>query len=245
MDELAFHRALFRPGTIIDVGAHDGALALPLATLPGAQILAFEPLPPAFARLEAAVRAAHANTIPPHITLRPEALGTTNGRITLDVPVVGGIPQEQWASIAKDYAAIAAADPLVEQILHFDVPIIPLDSLNLANVTAIKLDAEGAEEEVLRGAETTLRRCMPILSVEIEERHRTNSTQTVPTFLASLGYRCLYALDGAWHDIATFTPATMQRASPSPARFEASNPYVFIFFFIPPERLAELPSLAK
>ena len=50
MDELAFHRALFRAGTIVDVGAHDGALTLPLAALPGARVLAFEPLPPAFAQ---------------------------------------------------------------------------------------------------------------------------------------------------------------------------------------------------
>ena len=57
MDELAFHRALFRPGTIVDAGAHDGGLSLPLAALPGARVLAFEPLPQAFARLQAAMDA--------------------------------------------------------------------------------------------------------------------------------------------------------------------------------------------
>ena len=159
MDELAFHRALFRRGTIVDVGAHEGALTLPLAALPGARVLAFEPLPPAFSRLEAAVRAAHGGAVPRHIELRREALGTGPGRLSLEVPVVGGVAQERWASVAKDYAGIAADDPRVERILRWDVDVVALDSLKLGDVTAMKVDAEGAEEEVLRGAEATLRRC--------------------------------------------------------------------------------------
>ena len=49
MDEIAFHRAMHRPGTLVDVGAHDGMLTLPFARLPDSRVLAFEPLPPAFA----------------------------------------------------------------------------------------------------------------------------------------------------------------------------------------------------
>jgi hypothetical protein len=52
----------------------------------------------------------------------------------------------------------------------------------------VKLDAEGAEYEVLRGARETLARCRPVLSVEIEERHRPGSTYAVPAFLDGLGY---------------------------------------------------------
>jgi len=239
MDELDFHRALHRPGLIVDVGAHDGALTLPLAALPGARVVAFEPLPPAFARLEAAVRAAHGGIVPPHIALRTEALGVGAGRLSLDVPVVGGVAQEQWASVAKDYAGIAAADPRVERILHYDVPVLALDSLGLAEVTAMKVDAEGAEEEVLRGAEDTLRRWMPVLSVEIEERHRVGSTRAVPAFLAGLGYRGFYWLDG-WQPVEGFDAEEMQRALPSPASFEASEPYVFIFYFVAGARVQEL-----
>ena len=63
MDEPKFHRALFRPGTLIDVGAHSGSLTLALADLPWTRILAFEPLPSAFARLRQAVLA-HWGRIP-------------------------------------------------------------------------------------------------------------------------------------------------------------------------------------
>ena len=237
MDELAFHRALFRAGTIVDVGAHDGALTLPLAALRGARVLAFEPLPPAFARLEAAVRAAGREG---QVTLRREALGVGPGRLSLEVPVVGGVAQEQWASVAKDYAGIAAGDPRVERILRWDVEVMALDSLGLVDVTAMKVDAEGAEEEVLRGAEATLRRCMPVLTVEIEERHRVGSTRDVPRFLAGLGYRGFFSLDGIWRAVEEFDASVMQVASPSPASFEASDPSVFVFGFVPAGREEEL-----
>ena len=60
MNEENFHRLLHRPGTLVDIGAHDGLLTIPLARLPGSRVLAFEPLPTAFARLKAALRAAGA-----------------------------------------------------------------------------------------------------------------------------------------------------------------------------------------
>jgi len=59
MDEITFHSRLHRPGTILDVGAHDGLLTLPFSQLPNSRVLAFEPLPCAFARLIAALTEAH------------------------------------------------------------------------------------------------------------------------------------------------------------------------------------------
>ncbi len=244
MDELDFHRALARPGTIIDIGAHDGALTLALAALPDMRVLAFEPLPPARLRLEERLRARFGQ-IPGHVEARAEALGVAAGEIVLEVPVVAGVPQEQWASVVKDYETLRAADPRIERVLRYAVPVIPLDALDLADVTAIKLDAEGAEEEVLRGAAETLRRCRPVLSVEIEERHRPGSLRAVPGLLAGLGYLGFYEFYGAWRDIAGFDPAVMQRGSPSPAVFEVSDPYVFCFYFVPPERRDDLAQLGR
>jgi FkbM family methyltransferase len=244
VDELDFHRALFRPGHIIDIGAHDGALTLPLAALPGARVVAFEPLPAAFARLRAALLRRYGR-IPVHVELHQSALGERSGEITLEVPVVGGVAQEQWASVAKDYAAMHASDPRIEAVRCFRVPLMRLDDLALPDVTAIKLDAEGAEAEVIRGAAATLGRCRPVLSIEIEERHRPGSTGAVPALLAGLGYQGFYEFWGEWRRIEGFDPRRMQRASPSPASFEVSDPYVFVFYFIPPERREELRKLAR
>ena len=116
MQEIDFHRAMARPGTIIDAGAHDGRLTLPLALLPGTHVIAFEPLPSAFRRLSDAVR-----TAPGRITVRPEALSDRTGTVTIEVPRVGGEAQEEWASIAKDYEAIRRDDPRVEAVDSFAV----------------------------------------------------------------------------------------------------------------------------
>lgn len=234
MDEITFHTRLHRPGTILDVGAHDGLLTLPLARLPGARVIAFEPLPAAFARLRAAVIAGHGG-LPGHIELRPQALGAAPGRLTLSVPVLDGVVQEQWASLAKDYAAFDS----VEAETH-EVPVVTIDSLALSDLRHVKVDAEGYEEEVLQGARETLTRCRPVLSLEVEERHRPGATRDVPALLAALGYEVRFWLEGAMRPVAGFDAATMQRASPDPAVFAASDPYVFTFYAWPAERAAEV-----
>jgi FkbM family methyltransferase len=233
MEELDFFRALHRPGTILDIGAHDGLLTHPFAALPGARVVAFEPLPSAMARLRASFGAA----VPAHVELRAEALGAAEGEAVLTLPVLDGVPAEQWASLAKTYAEHASVTTQSHR-----VRVITLDSLALPDVTALKLDAEGAEEEVLAGAGATLTRCRPVLSVEIEERHRAGSTQAVPAQLGALGYGGWFWLDGALRGFEGFDAATMQVASPDPAVFAASDPYVFSFFFLPREREGEMLS---
>ena len=125
---------------------------------------------------------------------------------------------------------MGAADPRIDAVRRYSVPVIALNSLGLTDVSAMKVDAEGAEEEVLRGAITTLRRCRPVLSVEIKERHRPGSLRRVPELLNKLGYAGFY-VQGKWRSIDGFHPALLQRASPSPASFDVSDPYIFCFYF--------------
>ena len=231
MDETTFHTLLHRPGTLVDVGAHDGLITIPLARLPASRVLAFEPLPPAHARLRAALAAAFGG-MPAHVACHAAALGDHAGEITLAMPVLDGVAQEQWASTAKDYAAHLSARVSVER---FAVPLMRLDDFAIADLTAMKVDAEGAEYEILRGARETLLRCRPVLTLEVEERHREGSTWAVPAFLDALGYDVLFELKGAWFPVAALDRATMQRASPDPSVFEASDPYVFVFYALPRE----------
>jgi hypothetical protein len=123
---------------------------------------------------------------------------------------------------------------------RFTVPLRRLDDFALGDVTAIKLDAEGAEYEILRGARDTLLRCRPVLTLEVEERHRVGSTYAVPAFLDALGYDVFFELSGEWHPMAALDRATMQRASADPSVFEASDPYVFVFYALPREDSAAM-----
>lgn len=234
MDETTFHTLLHRPGTLVDVGAHDGLITIPLARLPASRVIAFEPLPPAFARLRAALGQAFGG-MPAHVDCHAAALGDRAGEVALAMPVLDGVAQEQWASTAKDYAAHLSARVSVQR---FTVPLRRLDDLAIPDLTAIKIDAEGAEYEILRGARETLLRCRPVLTLEVEERHREGSTWAVPAFLDALGYDVLFELRGEWFPIAALDRATMQCASPDPSVFEASDPYVFVFYALPREEAA-------
>lgn len=220
----------------MDAGAHDGLLTLPLARLPGAQVVAFEPLPVVHARLVAAC-AGLAN-----VECRAEALGeVSGGTLALSVPVLDGVEQSQWASTAKDYAPFAS--PRVSVVRHA-VPVVALDDLALPDLTAIKLDVEGGEYESLRGARATLVRCRPVLTLELEERHREGCTWAVPAYLDALGYIVAFALGGRWRAMGELDRATMARASPDPSVFGgASDPYVFNFYAWPEERDAEARAL--
>jgi hypothetical protein len=137
--------------------------------------------------------------------------------------------------LQKDFFALQADHPEIVGVEEAAVEVTTLDSLGLTGVTAIKLDAEGAEYEVLRGARSLLARMRPILSIEVEERHRAGCTYAVPAFLDALEYVCVFELDGYLVPFSQFQRSTMQRGSPSPASHDYSSPYVSCFYFLPLE----------
>ena len=76
------------------------------------------------------------------------------------------------------------------------VEIITLDSLNLENVSFIKIDVEGHEPNVINGSLATIQRCKPVMIVEIlggvtletashEQLEYINNTKLL---ISSLGY---------------------------------------------------------
>lgn len=69
------------------------------------------------------------------------------------------------------------------------IPMVSLDSLNLARVDFIKLDIEGMEIEALRGAQSVLGAHHPILLVEIIKSDRVGIEQ----FLTQRDYRIFSA----------------------------------------------------
>lgn len=171
--ELAVARSLERllpdDGVFVDVGSNWGYFPLLVASRERFKgtILAFEPVPSTYADLADLVAQAG---LGPWIETRQAAVGETDGEVTMSVPRHSGL-----AKIDTGGAGTR-------------VPLVRLDSLGLERVDVIKIDVEGHELAVLKGAEQTLRRLGPALVFETGVGDP--GVDRLPLeFLEGLGYR--------------------------------------------------------
>ncbi len=169
-------RQIVKPGqVIVEAGAHIGAHTIPLSRWVGSggRVLAFEPQRIVFQTLCANV-ALNGRT---NVACQPRALGQRPG--TLRVPPVDYTQAINTGGIAL---CEGAQGELVE--------VVTIDSLELSACHLIKVDVEGMELEVLRGAEATLARHRPLLYVEND---RAEKSAALIAYLLGAGY-ALY-----WH----------------------------------------------
>ena len=147
---------------LVDVGARWGAHQQWKALIRRAKVLCFEPDQEEATRLTAQDE--------PNVTYLPIALGATDGSVaTLHVtsqPACSSLyaPVE---ALYRDYPALAEIRPT----RTIELPLRSLDAVlheyAIENVDAIKLDTQGSELDILRGATTALRTCS-MIDIEVE-----------------------------------------------------------------------------
>lgn len=149
--------------TIFDVGAHDGGYSRKLrACFPNAAVHAFEPHPTAFARLQAG--ASECGYIAHNLACSDAA-----GSLTLyDYPAEKG-GSEHASLYPEVLSEIHAADAVT-----WNVRAVTLDAFvkenAIARIDFLKIDTEGNELKVLRGAQKTISRgAIPIIQFEFNE----------------------------------------------------------------------------
>ncbi len=215
----------------IDVGAAVGEYSWLLARKARA-VYSFEPYPPHYRVLTALRRA--------HLTVEPLALGDRPGQAQLRVPILDHRAASRRATLAPSNVLKDADDTQIT-----DVPVTTLDTYlearnALGNVDFIKIDVEGYESAVLRGATKTLDLSRPAVLIEIEIRHNPDYAE-IFHLLRQWGYRAYCTIDGR-----RFTPvepgvlASLQR----PGNFGRSGRtrrhgsqaafYINNFLFLPP-----------
>ena len=148
-----------RPGmTVIDVGANFGYYTLLFGALVGAtgRVYAIEPNPAVVEKLR---RSIALNGLATRTTILEAAAGAADGEATLYVPY--GEPKN--STIVANAAGVAPASGTIHKVHQ-----IKLDRLGATNarVDLVKIDAEGAEQDILAGMEGILRRDKPCLVVE-------------------------------------------------------------------------------
>jgi FkbM family methyltransferase len=154
-EEYAAFKAAVRPGdTVIDVGANLGAYTVLFARWAGprGRVIAFEPAPDSRAGLE---RQLSLNDPPAEVIVRPEALTTSSGMRSFHADGMQG-----------DNRLLPDAGPGGIQ-----VSTTSLDEFCARQgiePDLIKIDVEGAELDVLRGARRTIARRGPALALFVE-----------------------------------------------------------------------------
>jgi FkbM family methyltransferase len=176
---------LVKPGmTVVEIGANIGAHSVPLARacFPG-PLYVFEPQQRVFQILCANLAL---NGIE-NAFAYPEASSDEAG--VLMVPPLDYSADFNFGGVSVERPNAAAAG--------LKVRATPLDSLDLAACHVLKIDVEGFEAQVLRGAAGTIGRFRPVLYVEND---RVAHQQEVISLIAGMGYR-LY-----WHAPPLFRP---------------------------------------
>lgn len=155
----------------VDVGANTGLYTHALLRL-GARVASIEANPNCGRILSALYGE--------RITLFPIAVSNQTGTAQLRFP---SRSKESGLSTIEPVDSLGGTETL-----ETEVPVRRIDDLCLSNVGFMKIDVEGHELSVLKGAKALLIRDRPTLLIEAEDRHRPGAVASVRDFLYSLGY---------------------------------------------------------
>jgi FkbM family methyltransferase len=153
-----------KPGMVAyDIGANVGFLSILMARLvgPTGQIVCFEPMPQ---NAQAIRHNVELNDFK-HVVVREEAVGDHEGQVSLMVDHFSSNHRLELTGkkIARQEGTITV------QLRNLDSPARVAPELRPPNL--IKMDAEGVEVMILRGAKELLARARPVMLIEL---HGTN-----------------------------------------------------------------------
>lgn len=193
--ELAIALAKQKEGTIVDIGANIGTFTIPLAhSFLLRDVFAFEPQRNIFHHLSANI---FINNLTNVISCRMAVGQTFNNETKIEVPLfdfnenyTGSVTLDKYTAIKRSKIA-GIAEPSLRSKQHDLVDLVNLDEIELSEISLIKIDVEGMELSVLRSAERTIRRDLPIIFFEtwdIPDFHDANCK--IIDWLSVLGYVC-------------------------------------------------------
>lgn len=165
---LEYIRSLGRTGQYVDVGAHLGTHTVWFAALcPSTHVHSFEPV----SRYAAVLRRnLVANALTGQVTVHPMGLGAEPGQAA------------NYMSVEHQIGFVAGARDGVTETF----PVQRLDDVVDGPVALIKLDVEGMEAAVLRGATRILAQHQPVIFAEAQS---AAAARELARQLAPFGYR--------------------------------------------------------
>ncbi len=183
MTERIMRRLISRGSNCIDVGCHKGEILEQMLTLaPDGQHYAFEPIPGFYKEL--------VKRFGDEVKVFPYALSSAEGEVNFrhvkNAPAYSGIKERKYDVAKPDVEIIAVKAKRLDDIVpeHHDIAFI-------------KIDVEGGEFDVMKGAQQLLRRCRPAIVFECglgaSEYYKTDPSDLYAFLKGIPGYQ-LYTL---------------------------------------------------
>ena len=181
-----YQNILKKGDVAVDVGAHSGRHAIPMAAAVGVKgtVIAFEVLPGVFPVLKSKCHEFALSNVEIKEVALSSAPGTGSFTVAVDRPEESGLLRREIYNGATELKEIRIS---IQTLDHYD-----LDKLRF-----LKIDTEGAEFDVLKGAERTLRKNKPVIAFEFGESsyksYGVNPTE-VFEYLEGMGFVVLSIL---------------------------------------------------
>ena len=170
-----------RDGAMVDIGANIGAVSLDWATrLPHVRIHAYEPHPDTFAMLAGNVAANH---LLERVTCNQQAVGREPGTLAFyatDVSMSTTAYKDPANNATPEFTASTVA---LDEVIERCAPDGP--------VGLVKIDAEGAEAEILEGARPQTLKAVRQFVIEYHDMLCENARARCERVLAHAGFHCI------------------------------------------------------
>jgi FkbM family methyltransferase len=186
-ESVVFKQIIPERGLVFDVGANIGAHTVTFAKIVGplGVVIAYEPQRLIYQTLCANVAI---NSLT-NVYCRNEAVGAAKGELLL--PVFD-------PEISANFGGVAVEGHRVGEQVH----VTTLDDSGAPACAFIKIDVEGMELKVLRGAKSLIAAHRPVLYVENDRRDRSDE---LIRYIDSIGYN-MY-----WHQAFLYNPNNYER----------------------------------
>ena len=148
------------------------------------------------------------------------AISNKKGELNFYIPIING----------KRAPALASLEIRGTECEVRTVKVKTIDEYNFKDVDLIKIDVEGHEESVIEGAHKTIIKSMPILIVEIEQRHIQKKVEDVFMSILKLKYSGFFLKNGELISIDNFNYDIYQK--PYLKNVDVKD-YINNFIFIP------------
>jgi len=219
-----------KSATAVDVGANIGVYTY-FAAKYSFHVYALEPVPEVAAKLRRGT--------PSNVTVLVIGASDKGGKCAIYVPKNSSQKVYTRASLEVDANHGFELDA-------FQIEIRRLDQCGFENVAFLKIDVEGHEHAVLRGAAGLISSCRPTILIESEERHTAGAVEATKGFLDEFGYHGFFLKHGRLRHIDALDLATDQRPeNAKPIQGRGCANYINNFLFIHESRTSILDNVVR